>query len=74
MFQMITLWSSEHEANVFPSAEMATLLTQPSWPEKVLLQNPVETYHNFKVLSLEHERIRSPSKTKSTKETLWLWP
>ena len=74
MFQIIILWSSEQEAKVLPSADIANFLTHPSWPENVFLQKPVETYHNFNVLSLEQDKIRSPSSTKSTKETLWLWP
>lgn len=74
IFQTMTLWSSDPLTNVCPSFEMHNLLTHPSCPVNVFLQNPVLISHNLMVLSLEHEKTKSPSGLKLTYETLWLWP
>lgn len=67
------LWSSEQETKLLRSADNTIYLTQPSCPLKVLLQYPVDIYHNFIVLSREQD-IKLSVPKKFTYETLWSCP
>ena len=64
--------SSDPEARSFPSAEKATERTDPLWPERVRMRDPLATSHSS-MSSYDPEARSFPSAEKATQNTK-PWP